>query len=296
MSWWLQLDHKRGSQPRCASFMEGTRKEIAQRLTGLVNCPGVRVEPENHWMPTGLPVENPDGSWDKGPAKEVTLDNPNLLLSAEESQRLKQWWLCHPSTKANTPNWDIASTCRVDGRKGLLLVEAKAHANELIEADAGKKLDAKASKKSFGNHVRIGDNIAEASACLQRDTKLRWAISRDLCYQMSNRFAMASQLTEMGHAVVLVYLGFLKADEMADRGNLYTSPSSWEDAVEQHSRILFPRRVWEQPWTLNHLPFLPLIRSIEWHYQPDGPMASRTPAVKAESQGGSKRELPEMGT
>ncbi len=274
--------------------MEGVRMEVAQRLTGLVNSPAVEVRPDCQWMPTGLPVQKADGSWDKTPAKEVTLDNPNPLLSAEESQMLKQWWLCHPSTNSNTPNWDIASTCMVDGRKGLLLVEAKAHVNELKEAEAGKKLDA--SARSFENHLRIGHNIAQASAGLQRDTKLRWAISRDLCYQMSNRFAMANKLTEMGYAVVLVYLGFLKADEMADRGNLFTNASSWKDAVEQHSRILFPRRIWEQPWILNHLPFLPLIRSMEWRYQPEGVMSSLTPAEKAKNQGGSKRELPEMGT
>ena len=36
---------------------------------------------------------------------------------------------------AKTPSWDIASTCTVSGMKGLLLVEAKEHSDELSEGD-----------------------------------------------------------------------------------------------------------------------------------------------------------------
>ena len=267
MNWWDQLAHKRGSQPRCVSFMHGGRAEVAQRLTNLVNCAGVRVDPDFPWMPTGLPIQKADGSWDVTPAKEAILDLPNPLLSPDESQLLRNWWLRHAKGRGNTPNWDIASTCLVDEQKGLLLIEAKAHGNEL-EA-GGKKLDVEASDKSCENHKQIGQVIADAAASLQRDTKFCCAISRDQRYQMSNRFAMASKLTEMGYAVVLVYLGFLNADEMSDQGKLFHSAASWEGTVEKHSDILFPKEVWGGRWVVNGRPFPPVIRSQGWPFCTD---------------------------
>ena len=44
-------------------------------------------------------------------------------------QQLKEWWLKRP-LRANTPNWDLVSTCKIAGRDGLLLIEAKAHDRE----------------------------------------------------------------------------------------------------------------------------------------------------------------------
>jgi hypothetical protein len=41
---------------------------------------------------------------------------------------------------------------------------------------------------------------------------LTWALSRDRCYQMSNRFALAYRLAELGILVVLICLGFLAYD------------------------------------------------------------------------------------
>lgn len=46
---------------------------------------------------------------------------------------------------------------------------------------------------------------------------LPWAISRDSRYQKSNRFAWACKLAGLGLPVVLMYLGFVRADEMRDR-------------------------------------------------------------------------------
>lgn len=270
MSWWQQLDHKRGSQPRCVSFMHGDRREVAQRLTELVNCPEVSVERDAVWMPLGLPRERGNRSWDVTFTKEAILDKCNPFLSTGESQALRKWWLKHPHPQANTPNWDIASQCRVNGHKGLLLIEAKAHANEL-EA-VGKKLREDASVDSYENHVQIGRVIADASATLQRATKLPCAISRDHRYQMSNRFAMACKLTEMGYAVVLVYLGFLNADEMSDRGEPFGTTADWQSCVERHSSILFPSKMWEQHWNLNGRLFFPLIRAQGWDYQMVQPM------------------------
>ena len=82
-------------------------------------------------------------------------------------------------------------------------------------------------------------------------------------YQMSNRFAWSWKLAELGKPVVLVYLGFLCADEMADQGESFPYHAAWERAVHEHSQRLFPQEVWGQQWLINGVPFIPLILSTE---------------------------------
>lgn len=266
MKWWMQLDKTRGSRPRCVSMMIGDRAAVAERLTRLAGWPEVVVSPDARWMPCGVPIQNTDGAWDVTPADEAKLDQRNELLRPEESEQLRRWWLAH-SGQANTPNWDIASTCTVAGKAGLLLIEAKAHDMELRGEEKGKELDAQASENSFANHVQIGRAIADVAAGLQRSTGLACAISRDRRYQMSNRFASAGKLTEMGYAVVLVYLGFLNATEMRDCGQPFQSLTEWQALVEQHSAPLFPKELWNRRWNVHGQPFIPLIRAVECPFE-----------------------------
>lgn len=91
-----------------------------------------------------------------------------------------------------------------------------------------------ASIDSRRNHIRIGCCIQEAGLALSKETRLLWSLSRDRCYQMSNRFAWAWKLTELGKPVILIYLGFLVCDEMQDgtSQNLIASDNDWERMVE----------------------------------------------------------------
>lgn len=57
---------------------------------------------------------------------------------------------------------------------------------------------------------------------------------------MSNRFAWSWKLTELGIPVVLIYLGFLRATEMADRGSAIVDEADWRRQVLSHSAALFP--------------------------------------------------------
>ena len=70
---------------------------------------------------------------------------------------------------------------------------------------------------SRDNHIQVGAAIALANEGLAKDTELNWSLSRDLCYQMSNRFAQAWKLTSLGKPVILIYLGFIGCEEMRDR-------------------------------------------------------------------------------
>ena len=87
-------------------------------------------------MISGCPTASRSGEgshWDITPADEPRLDRDCGFLAPGDQAQLRDWWLAVKGG-ANTPNWDLASTCRVEGKRGLLLVEAKAHTRELSDA------------------------------------------------------------------------------------------------------------------------------------------------------------------
>lgn len=256
-NWWNQLDKERGSRPRAVIFMEGERDQVANRLTNLVDIPGVHIDATTDvWMPTGIPIRDGNGNWDKSPAKELRLDQPNELIPVEIQTELQQWWLAEPRN-ANSPNWDIASTCTVNGQKGLVLVEAKAHENEL---HTGGKTHP-STLNGWRNHFQIGRVMSEACAELQFNTGKKWAISRDSHYQLSNRFAWSWKLTSLGIPVVLVYLGFLDAQDMRDDGPLFLTHRNWDAAVKRHSTNLLPKGIWDSVIDLDSILLHPIIRT-----------------------------------
>ncbi len=73
-----------------------------------------------------------------------------------------------------------------------------------------------------------------------------WRLSRDRCYQLSNRFAWAWKLVDLGVPVILVYLGFLDATEMSDEGSPFADHGDWQHCVMSHARGLVPDEVWGQ--------------------------------------------------
>ena len=164
MKWAQHLDKgrgSRGSRPRCVLLVDGERDEVAQRLTALVDLPGVSVSTDERWQPRGRPVHM-DGSWNTTPSNEVDLAGPNDLVSNDLQLELRSWWL-EVHARARTPVWDMAATCTISDRPGLLLVEAKAHAGEL--SPAGKALPR--TPNGWRNHERIGAAITEANEGLE---------------------------------------------------------------------------------------------------------------------------------
>jgi len=248
---------RRGSKPRCHFLTHGSANDIAGRLSALA-APFATVSSEDHWMPQGF-IDR----------KEAELDKAPLLLDEGVRQALKSWWLAPTSYGARTPNLDIASTCIIGGKHGMLLVEAKAHDEELNKEACGRRLDSRSSEDRKASHRTIGAAIAGASNGLERATSLPWKITRDSHYQMSNRFAWAWKLTELGVPTILVYLGFLGAAEMADQGIPFANHADWERLVLSHSESLFPSQVWGQRWESNGHAFIPLIRSEKYPLRAD---------------------------
>lgn len=257
----LKPKEQRGSKPRCHLLTHGSLDVVATKLTALI-APFASVAPSDRWMPQGF-----------ADLEEAQLHKAPRLLPPAFNTQLGEWWLPSDRQNARTPNFDIASTCSINGVPGLLLVEAKAHHTELTKEAAGRKLTEDASAERKASHVTIGAAIESARVGLEAATRLYWRISRDSHYQMSNRFAWSWKLTELGIPVVLVYLGFLKAIDMTKLGEVpFADANAWEAHTRAHSEPLFPGEVWDRSWSVNGVPFIPLIRSMEL------PLNSGTPA------------------
>ena len=238
---------------------------VAARLTELVGLPEMTVAPTDRWMPYGKPILTTAGQWNKAPADEARLDRHGGFVSPEVQRQLRDWWLT-TNGRANTPNWDLVSTCRIDGKKGLLLVEAKAHVAEL-SAD-GKPPPNPHSADSKANHQRIGEAIQQANAGLRDATGGSWNLSRDHHYQVCNRFAWSWKLATLGIPTVLVYLGFLNADDMTPPGVLFRSLDDWACALKDHICGVVDDSCWEKRLDVGGTlyggtPCWPLIRAID---------------------------------
>ena len=232
---------RRGSRPRCILLTDGSNEDVARRLSTLV-APFAIIDSNHHWMPRGFAE----------PRESKLVDAPSFL-SDERREAITAWWLA-VRERANTPNWDIASTATIDGTEGLLLVEAKAHTAEI-------KTDGKAAGGRAENHSHIGSACREASAALN-SVLPGWNLSIGSHYQLCNRFAWAWKLASLGIPVVLVYLGFLHAEEMRDQGHPFTDAKQWERLLRGHSAGIVPAKIWDAPILIDRTPLHAIIRAI----------------------------------
>ncbi len=221
----------RGSRKHVLDWVE--RSEFAAEFTRLLEPTGAVITSDDSWMPLGHSDD-----------EEARLDvhGPALFGEVPAWRELWHWWLTH-NGNANTPNWDIACTCRIDGGRGLALVEAKAHMRELKLN--GKRLESTASERSRENHERIGQAIAGASAALAALVP-GVALSRDSHYQLANRVALSWKLASMGIPVVLVYLGFTGDAGISDVGEPLEDDSHWREVFADHASGVLPNEFLER--------------------------------------------------
>lgn len=152
--------------------------------------------PEFAALGQGLPVGF-DADTMAVPSGHSTPDEARLETFGPEWQpgipawkRLAAWWL-RQEERANTPNWDLLLTSRIEGRSGLVLVEAKANGPELSRA--GKPIKDRASTRSQENHEHIAGAIRCATDGWQHADP-RVTLSRDSHYQLANRLAFTWKL------------------------------------------------------------------------------------------------------
>jgi hypothetical protein len=225
-----------------------SQPEFCVELLTLVAPVRVSISAGSRWMPNGYRA-----------IEEARLDTfgPSLLPESDVWATLRRWWLVH-GRGANTPNWDIAVGCEVEGRPGLVLVEAKANVPEL--GVGGKPLDASASGPSADNHQQIGRAITEACVALRSISAIT-AISRDSHYQLSNRIAFSWKLASLGIPTVLVYLGFLGDEGIADAGEPFRNASHWHNAFAEYAHAVAPAALFERRIECGAAPTWFLVRS-----------------------------------
>jgi hypothetical protein len=229
----------KGSRLRCLLLTCDAPERVAAFLKSLV-FPHAQVTVGDHWAPRGL--LEPD---------EAKLGEMPDFVPDQERAVLTSWWLKVPG-RANTPNWDLVSTCRIAGRKGLVLVEAKAHEGELA--------DDKSSATS-PNREQIEKALVGATAAWNA-LESGFLLSVDSHYQLSNRLAFSWKLATMGIPVVLVYLGFLGAREMDDGKRLLLKDhAQWRRCVMAQSIGTAPNAVWDRTFDVGGTPLTVLIRS-----------------------------------
>lgn len=185
--------------------------------------PYAEITVYDNWMPKSLHND-----------KEAELKNfLKYNFDPQLYNKIVNWWLYVDTT---TPNWDLVSTCTIDGKRGILLVEAKAHKDELNNESHGKQLKADASDDSKKNHARIEEAIQEAKKGI-KNTGFDLSISRDNYYQLSNRVAHAWWLANQGIPVILMYLGFLNCVDMKDENiTLFTEDNDWQECFKEHAK------------------------------------------------------------
>lgn len=108
-----------GSRLRCLMLTSPPEAHVAKVLSMLVPPLATVDEKKRYWMPGGLMS-----------AAEAKLGECSSFLTPEIREELTSWWLIN-RWGANTPNWDFVSACTIEGKEGLILVEAKAHDSEL---------------------------------------------------------------------------------------------------------------------------------------------------------------------
>jgi hypothetical protein len=217
----LPVRERRGSRPRCVLLTHGTVQRVSDRLTAL-SSPALVVNSGDTWAPRGFNA-----------ASEVTLaDCSETLLAKRLQAELARWWLAKQGGRL--PTWDLVSSGRAGREQGLLLVEAKAYDQELLLE--------KSRRISPENNASITRALREASLALEA-VMPGWDLLR-APYQLANRIAWSWKLATMGIPVVLVYLGFLHAIEMSDRGEWFTDHAAWEALVRGHAAPGVPSGAW----------------------------------------------------
>ncbi len=218
------------------------------------------VSVEDSWMPRGY--DSPD---------EARLESvDDRFLDQDQRRELHDWWLRVKHPLANTPNLDVLATCKMLGRKGLIIVEAKAHTSELENEGDGKR-----SEGNKENHQRIAEAIEEARSGLVR-VHPGAGISRDSHYQFSNRTAFAWKLASMGVPTVLMYLGFTGDKGLGVSYTFLQDEDHWQSLMAEHTKGLFPRELMNRA--------IPCGASEMWLLIRAKPVLSQSPPPEQENE------------
>lgn len=220
----------RGSAKHLMDLLES--RHGLDALNSLIAEASASIQPTDHWQPSGRMVLDKRREW------EIPVFCGKHCGDLANLDVLKDWWL-PPQADGRTrkgATWDLLSTCTIEGKKGILLVEAKAHEDELD--DSGKPLSRTASVQSKLNHEHVRRNLREVSDRLNESADGVFALTIDSHYQLANRIAWAWKLADCGIPVVLLYLGFL--GDTYFRSDYLTDADHWQRAMGAYLRGVVP--------------------------------------------------------
>ena len=160
---------------------------------------------------------------------------------------------------ANRPNWKLLTSCKIGGKKGLVLVEAKANCAELKYEGKGEPENTKNSRE---NHKKIDEAIKEARKALDKAVP-GVRISLKSHYQLANRVAYTWKLASLGIPTVLVYLGFFMDKGIVDVGEPFKDESHWIWVMRDYIKGVIPEEFLERPIDCGQASMWMIIRSRE---------------------------------
>ena len=241
-----------GSRMHVLDWLES--QDFVEQLQEMVAPTGFVVDRE--------PPRQPKGRHDH--RESVLTGSQDNFLPKALKENLKKWWLAH-SRGSKLPTWDLVVAAHdAQGTAALILVEAKAHNDEL--SSEGKALGTRdteeAQARSDANHEQIGKAIEQASNAL-RACVPGIALSRNQSYQFCNRIAFAWKLGSLGVPVVLVYLGFL--NDRTINPTFLESHAGWQAAFLSHTEAHFPASGMDKEISTLGAPFWLIVRSLETH-------------------------------
>jgi hypothetical protein len=144
-------------------------------------------------------------------------------------------------------NWDAIGRASIGGREEWLLVEAKAHLDEL---------NSRCGAKEKGGLAQIRDALTGLKRALSIDEKCDWLNGY---YQLANRLAVLNFLTENGVPARLVLIYFT-GDTRDDRMTCPRNEVEWQDALSDQDQWLGLKR--DHPLAKRiHKVFLPVLGS-----------------------------------
>ena len=240
----------RGSKMHVLDWIE--RDDFASTLNEMIEATGMMVSQDSERMPRNA-TDQTEARIGKSCGGLV----PDML-----NRQIRNWWLMKHAG-ANVPNWYLAcSATATDCRRGLVLVEAKAHLAEFRNESKGKGIG------NPDNHARIAGAIEEARSALNQGVP-GTAISIDSWYQLANRIAFAWKLATSGVPTVLIYLAFTGD---AGVGEPFQDDDHWTRTVMSASSVI-PNSAWERPIDCGAAPLWLLVRSR--------PCFRETPVIRA---------------
>ena len=173
----------------------------------------------------------------------------------------EDWWLGSRTRSYTTHKWDLISTCKIDDKKGILLVESKAHWDEI-------KTEGKIYKQNYSQaerhyHKKICNAIDDSNYVLS-ELKPGVSVSPGTCYQLSSHIAHAYFLAQQGIPVVLLYLGCINASYKLKKLGLkpFRTNDEWQNCFHNAAKLIGADLLLDEKLTIGKASFTLLCESI----------------------------------